>query len=147
MNRAADMRAAFDAAFARAPDEDAAAHLELLVVRAGAATFAIPQPQVAELHAHVRIVPVPTRCRELLGVAHVRGAIVPVYDLRAALEQATTAPPAWLLVLAGGRAAVAFDAFERHLRVPLGEAAAHSIIDLQAILARIAGTRTEEETT
>ena len=62
----------------------------------------------------------PSPAREFLGVAALRGGIVPVYSLRALLGDATgDERPRWLVVAGRERvAAFAFDGLEGYLRVP-----------------------------
>jgi hypothetical protein len=115
MNRAGDLRAEFDAAFARAPAEPAQ-FVELLAIRLGGEPYAISLADISAVHASLEIVPLPTASRELLGVAAIGAAIVPVYDLRALLRSKLDGAPRWTVVDKRGGAAYAFDGFEGSFR-------------------------------
>jgi chemotaxis signal transduction protein len=120
---AATLRAAFDAAFARAasaPAEDAVA---LLALRVGGAGVAVRVLETAGLMAARPIVPVPSRRPELLGVSGVRGAVVPIYSLARLLGRADDAAPRWIVLAAAGaeRVGLAVTTFDRHLVVPKAE--------------------------
>jgi chemotaxis signal transduction protein len=60
---------------------------------------------------------VPGPLPELLGIVGLRGAIVPVYDLRLLLGHTPAGPPRWLVLAAGGQVALAFDHLEGHIVV------------------------------
>lgn len=120
---AEDLRSSFDAAFAwpaRASRADAVA---LLALRVAGAPVAVRVLETAGIMQVRPIVPVPSRRAELLGVAGVRGALVPVYSLARLLGHADDDPPRWIVLAAvpGGRVGLAVATFERHLRVPAGE--------------------------
>jgi hypothetical protein len=149
------LQQAFDRGFADAP-APATAVADLLVVRVGDAATVLVQSQIAALHAGIRIMAMPSRCRELLGIANVRGAIVPVYDLRLALGHDAGGAPRWLVVATGSRAALAFDAFERHARTPAFAhdqlpptveiaGAVYPVVDVAVVLKRIAGRGAAKE--
>jgi purine-binding chemotaxis protein CheW len=59
----------------------------------------------------------------LLGVAGFRGALIPVYDLRALLGCSITGAPRWLALARGVPIAVAFDGMDGHLPVEPGTVA------------------------
>jgi purine-binding chemotaxis protein CheW len=112
------LRAEFDASFARAPaarpDEVA-----LLALRAGGEPVAVRVLEVAGLLPAGRVVPVPSRRPELLGIAGLRGAILPVYALGRLLGRSAD-EARWMLLcaVADERVAFAFEAFEGHVDVP-----------------------------
>lgn len=119
-----DLRSAFDAGFAypsRATERDAVA---LLALRVAGAPVAVRVLETGGLMPVRPIVPVPGRRPELLGVAGVRGALVPVYSLARLLGRAEDDPPRWIVLAAnaaGDRVGLAVATFERHLLVPSGE--------------------------
>lgn len=127
--RAAQLRAAFDRAFADAPPGAPVAMRELLRVRIAGEPFALALTEIATIHVDVKIVAVPATARELLGVISVRSQIVPAYDLRAVLGLACELPPRWLVVVRGAPAAFAFDGFDGLVRTaeePIAHSAALS---------------------
>jgi chemotaxis signal transduction protein len=151
--RADELRDAFDRGFAApiAPPEPA--HRDYLCIRVAGTPAAIALGDVASLHAGLRIVALPTRASELLGVAAIRAAIVPIYDLGIAFGTASTAATRWIAVVAGSAAGFAFEGFDGHLRVAERAIAAtaqadgrtrfllggqlRSVIDLRSVLAAI----------
>jgi len=114
--RAAALRAQFDRAFAEALAPAAPASRDFLRVRVDGEPFAIALTEIASLHAQLHVVAVPTRAPELLGIAAVRTALVPIYDLRIALGASATAPPRWTVLVRGAAAGFAFDGFDGHAR-------------------------------
>jgi chemotaxis signal transduction protein len=120
--RAGRLRADFDSMFAAPPPEPTPPQVDLLAIRCAEHGFALRLAQVVSVHTERKVVPVPTPVPELLGLAGVRGLVVPVYDLGALLGQAPNAAPRWLaLVRAPAPFAVGFELFERHLRVPTAD--------------------------
>ena len=119
-DRAAELREAFDRSFSLLPDTAPAETVSLLGVRVGATSYALQLSEITALFADTRIVPLPSVASEFLGVAALRGGIVPVYSLRALLGDATgDERPRWLVVAGRERvAAFAFDGLEGYLRVP-----------------------------
>ena len=113
-----ELRAAFARGFAAAPAPEAEPGIELLRIRLGDEPYAIILAECAGLHADLAIVPMPSPARALLGLAAVRAAIVPVYDLRAVLGATTGTRPRWLVI---GRDApvlgFAFEAFDGYVHV------------------------------
>lgn len=118
--RAAELRRRFDRSFAEPPRGRPAATVDLLAIRLGGEPCALPLAAVAGLFADKKFTRLPQAVPECLGIAGFRGSVVPVYDLRALLGGgAGGAPPRWLVVAAGSPVALAFDAFDGHLRMPL----------------------------
>ena len=116
-NRAAQLREAFDRAFAEAPRAAEGAMVELLAIRIAAMRCAIRLSDIRGIFPDKRITPVPSRRDELIGVASFRGAVIPVYGLQALLGVPGGTNPRWLVIAAAGNVALAFDELESHLRV------------------------------
>jgi purine-binding chemotaxis protein CheW len=118
LRSAADLRHAFDAAFA-APLAPQTTPLEtLLAIRVDGAPYAIRLAEIAGLFTAVRVEWVPTSMPALMGVTSVRGALVPVYDLRVLLG--TGAAPMespWMALVADRTIGLAFDETEGYTRV------------------------------
>lgn len=113
------IRRAFDEAFAAPPrvrDRDSES---LLAIRVAGEPFAIRVREIAGLVPPRKVVPLPTRLPELLGLAGIRGEIVPVYSLATLLGYRPTDGGARRLVLCGSKRpiALAFEALEGHLSV------------------------------
>lgn len=114
-DRALELQAAFDRGFAEALRGPRAATTDLLRVRLDGAPYVVRLSEVAALHVDLPICAVPTPARELLGVAAIRSALVPIYDLRALLGAPTTHAPRWCAVHT--TVGFAFDGFDGLLRV------------------------------
>lgn len=125
---AAALREAFDRTFAEAPAEGASLFEDFLAVRVAGDPYAIRLAELAGLHCDRKVVGLAGDDRGFLGIASLRGALVPVYDLGTLLGYASAAAtPRWLvLARAPSPLALAFDLFESHVRIPLGEPASPS---------------------
>lgn len=115
--RAEELRQAFDRSFAEAVTEEAPLE-DFLAIGVGTDPYAIRLAEISALLADKPITRLPSPVPELLGIAGFRGAIVPVYDLRALLGYSVASPPRWVTIIAGTPVALAFDAFDGHLRLP-----------------------------
>jgi chemotaxis signal transduction protein len=115
--RAAELRSAFDRAFAAPVRIDAAVRHDLLAVRVGSEPCAIRLADIAGIAADQNITRVPGSHAALLGIAAFRGTLLPAYNLRTLLGLAGKETPRWLVIAAAAPIALAFDAFEGHLRV------------------------------
>lgn len=116
-DRAQELRAAFDRAFADAPAAYAAPHVDLLRVHVAGAPYAIVLAEIAGLHADLRVAPMPSAAPELLGVVSVRNSIVPVYDLSAVVGVVRPRPRWLVLARCSPVLAFAFESFDGHARV------------------------------
>jgi chemotaxis signal transduction protein len=115
-----ELREAFDQSFARAPRPAEGDHEDLLLVRVGRAPYALRLRETLGLAKNRKIVPVPTGRSDVLGVAGIRGSVVPVYDLAILLGHSRDeAAPVWL-ALAGSPdpVALAFGGLEGFARTP-----------------------------
>jgi hypothetical protein len=114
-DRAAAMRAEFDRGFAQPrrverPDTD-----RLLALRVGGDPYALRMEEIASVAVDRRIVPLPGPLPEFAGIAGLRGAIVPVYDLARLLGYPGDGRARWLAVLSAAPVAVAFAAFDGYI--------------------------------
>jgi chemotaxis signal transduction protein len=117
--RGAELAAAFDRTFAEPVRTATDDRESLLGLRAGGEAYAVRLAEIGGLLRGLKIVAVPGPLPELLGVAGLRGGIVPIYSLRALLGYPPIAEsPTWI-VLAAGEVAVglAFEQLEGHLRI------------------------------
>lgn len=109
---------AFDRSFAVARPAAPPTPRDYLMIRVGGDPHAIALLDLAELVPLPRLTALPESPSECLGLAGVRGAAVPVYDLRILLGYAAGGEAApWLAILASARVAFAFDAVEGFLRL------------------------------
>ncbi|GIJ67114.1 hypothetical protein Voc01_020310 [Virgisporangium ochraceum] len=167
-DRLAALRHAFDSAFALPPpprDDDL---VDLLAVTADADALAVPLTAMAGLVADRAVTPLPGSPADLIGVAGLRGHLVPVYDLARILGSGRTRGPErtvrWMVLAAGSPTfAVAVDRVDGHLRVPRdaiaepidgrgpGGAVVHTgagarpVVDLAAVRHRVTARTAVEE--
>ncbi len=115
---AAQLRQAFDRSFAAAPLAAEVAMASFLAVGVGGDAYAIDLADVSGLFADKAITRLPSAAPGFLGLAGFRGAMVPVYDLGVLLGYPAQEAPRWLVLAAAQPVALAFGAFEQHLRLP-----------------------------
>lgn len=114
---AAQLRQAFDRSFAEPLHGATEPQEDFLAIRLGGDAHAIRLVDIANLLPLIALTRFPSPVPELLGITGFRGVIVPVYDLGALLGYAAQEPPRWLVFAAAGPVALAFEAFEGHLRL------------------------------
>ncbi len=119
--RAAELRHAFDRAFAQPIRLDMVAREDLLGIRVGEQPYAIRLSEIAGLHAGKKVTRVPGGNAALCGIAGFRGALLPVYDLHVLLGHCGGQTPRWLVVASAAPVALAFASFETQLRVARDE--------------------------
>lgn len=127
--QAAALREAFDRSFALPPAEAAPEHEDLLAIRVAGHPYTIRLRDITGIVARRTIVSVPATAPGLLGLAGIRGEVVPVFGLSSILGHAEPADaPPWM-VLCGTEQpiALAFSEVESYLRVP--KAALHAARD------------------
>jgi chemotaxis signal transduction protein len=122
--KAAELRNAFDRARALPFLSEVREQSEnLLALRVSGDAFAIRLSEISGLATDRKIVAVPSPIPELLGVAAIRGRLVPVYSLAALLGYSAPAAQGRWLVLCGTEEPVglAISDFEGYVRVPLSQ--------------------------
>jgi|HubBroStandDraft_2_1064218.scaffolds.fasta_scaffold298540_1 chemotaxis signal transduction protein len=114
-----DLRRAFDQGFSDLLEDAPRDSEELLAIRVGRDPYALKLTDLGGLGSSRKIVPLPTRNAALLGVAGVRGTLVPVYSLAVLLGYSTNAAsPRWFAVsLNPDPVALAFEEMEGFVRV------------------------------
>lgn len=120
------LRTEFDGAFALPASPPGERLDHLLAVRIGGDPYAVAVAEITGLHVDRLIVPVPSRVSAFLGLAGIRGEIVPVYGLDVMLGYRNPARTArWLALCKSGpfMLGLTFDEFERHLNLSLPQIA------------------------
>jgi chemotaxis signal transduction protein len=122
VSRAQALRRSFDAGFAEPPAAPGQDVEDLLLLRVGGDAQAVRLADVSGLLVDRRIVALPTSVPDLLGVAGLRGNLLPVWSLSTLLGYgAERATPRWLLLVGDGERrpllGLAFEHFDGHLRV------------------------------
>src|SRR6185312_2949550 len=117
------LRHAFDEAFRRAAHELADDRARLLRLRVGGDAYAFRLDEIASFAAARRIVPLASAVPGLLGLAGLRGTLVPVYSLAALLGRAADdEAPRWFVLCGGAEpVALAFARFEGYVETARGE--------------------------
>jgi len=110
------LRTAFDSAFAAAAQTQDSVRRELIAITLGGGLYALDLGDVAGIYSNKKITRIPSHAAGLLGIAGFRGVILPVYDLAVLIGLAPLEKPRWLAVASKTGVAVAFDAFDGHLR-------------------------------
>lgn len=109
-----ELRANFDATFAEpAPTTDAGSRLRTLRIKVGERRMVLLASQLAALFPERTLYALPGAPQNLLGVAEVRGGLVPVHCLRTLLGDPRNEDIGWIAVLRGEPSlALAFDTLE-----------------------------------
>lgn len=115
--RLLELRAGFDASFARAAEPPAAQRRGYLGIRLGDAPYALDLDEVAAVRKHVPVTPLPSEEPRLLGVAGFGGVLTAVYDLGALVGHAGEGEPTWFVLARGAPIAFAFQGLEGQLQV------------------------------
>jgi chemotaxis signal transduction protein len=118
---AALLRRRFDQTFAEPHPPPPAALVDLLAIRLGGRRHVLRQDQVSGLVARRPVIALPSSHPQLLGLAGVRGVLVPVFALAGLMGAEAPGERADWLVLCGHDEPVAF-AFQNldgYVRVPL----------------------------
>jgi purine-binding chemotaxis protein CheW len=114
----ATLRETFDRTFAEAPSVGGPLVHDLLHLKIESARYALRVTELSALMADTRITPMATPVSDLLGIAAIRGSMLPVYDFGALLGHAREPAPRWIAVAAGQTpVGLAFARLEGHLRV------------------------------
>ena len=116
--RVAQLRRAFDEAFATPAVKEGGDVISLVAIRLAGEPLALLADQILGVAKRRRIVPAPSRIPELMGLSGRRGALVPVFSLAALLGLARSEECSWL-ALAHREAPVAFalDEFEGQIEI------------------------------
>jgi purine-binding chemotaxis protein CheW len=114
---AAGLRLAFDRSFSDTTRVDIAVVETLLAVRVGSHPYVLRLTEVSGLFVDKKITWLPSPVSELLGIAAVRGKILPIYDLAMLLGCPRASAPRWLLVTADTLVGLAFEDFDGYLSV------------------------------
>jgi purine-binding chemotaxis protein CheW len=117
--RLGELRRAFDRSFAAPPPSRAAETLSLIVIRLAGERLVLRAGDIAGIARRKRLVPLPSRTPELLGLAGIRGVLVPVFNLAALLALPPCGgEPGWFaLAMREAPIALAFDEFDGQLEV------------------------------
>ena len=118
--KAAELRHAFDRSFALPPPQALQEVEGFLTIRVAGDPYAIRLREIAGMVAGRRVIPVPAIPLDLLGLAGIRGGVVPVFGLASILGYGQAAgSPRWMILCgAEDPIALAFSDFEGYLQLP-----------------------------
>jgi purine-binding chemotaxis protein CheW len=119
-NKAAKLRQAFDLSFALPPPPASQEVEDLLAIRVAGDPYAIRLCDIAGMVTGCKVVAVPAAAIDLLGLAGIRGDIVPVFGLASILGYSQPLEsPRWMILCGADESiALAFSDFEGYLRLP-----------------------------
>ena len=123
-NKALELRRVFDEERALPLGARSAEQAESLIsIRVSGHAYVVRTSEISGLVTDRKIVGFPTPVSELLGIAAVRGVLLPVYSLAGLLGYSAETEQTRWLALCGTHEplALAFSGFEGYLRVPLGQ--------------------------
>ena len=113
--RVTDLRSSFDGSFADARGSEEARE-KFLAVRAGGTRLAFRLLELSSVAVDRGVTPAPSPLPELVGIAGVRGRLVPVYSLSVLIGgERAGAPSRWLVLVADGQVGLAVDEFEGYV--------------------------------
>ncbi|MGC4061031.1 MAG: chemotaxis protein CheW [Aquabacterium sp.] len=115
---AEQLREVFDQGFAQAVVVDAARWQDFLQIRLDGQVHVLALDEVASLQPVNWVTPIPGPLPALIGLIGHKGETVPLYDLRILLGCPATVAPRWMVLSRQVNVALAFDAFDKHLRRP-----------------------------
>jgi chemotaxis signal transduction protein len=144
LDKAAALRRAFDESFARPPPARADDYERLLSLRIGAEGYAFRLGEVSGFVVARKTVPLASTVAGALGLAGIRGVLVPVYSLAALLGHGVDDEAARWFVLCGAPdpIALAFAEFDGYLEVPRLDLHAVSGLSDRRPVATVARTNT-----
>jgi chemotaxis signal transduction protein len=121
--RAHALRETFDRGFAHIPAAAGDAFEGVLAIRVCDEPYAVALEEVHGLFVDRKVVALPGRCSESMGITCLRTGIIAVYSLRAFLGYPPVETPARWLISTGERQpfALAFERFDSYARVPRSE--------------------------
>jgi chemotaxis signal transduction protein len=135
--RAAQMRADFDTAFAQPPQHSTAVLEDVLALRLGDERRLLRLRDIAGVIAHPLLTSVPSPAPALQGILGNRGSVVAAYDLCTLLGQPAEVPR-WLVISAAEpTVAVTFEQFEGYQRIDRDRADPGVIVEMPAIVEAI----------
>ena len=119
-NKAAELRQTFDHSFALPPLLKSAEVEDLLTIRVSGDPYAIRLLDITEILTGHKIIALPAVTPGLLGLAGIRGGILPVFGLSSILGYGPESEsPRWMILCGAEEPiALAFSDFEGYLRLP-----------------------------
>jgi purine-binding chemotaxis protein CheW len=128
--RLAELRSGFDTAFARPSAEVVKDSVGLLLIRLGTERYALRVTELSDVVPACKVVPLPGSRPELLGIAGVRGRLVPVYSLGALVGRPTSASWSWIAICGNEESlGLTFDVLEAYVQVASADLVAATSAD------------------
>ncbi len=126
-----DMRVRFDRGFAAAPVARDEAVESFLAVKIGSEGYALRLGDMTGFAAARKIVPLPSPVAEMLGLAGIRGVVVPVFSLAALIGYPRVdESPRWFVLCGTAEPlALGFDDFDGYLELPRSDVSVAADVD------------------
>lgn len=124
-----ELRNTFDRSYSLPPSSPGTEQIEnMLAVRLSGNPYAIRVSEITGLASDKKTVAVPSPIPELLGVAGIRGSLIPIYSLAALLGYTRDMGPARWLALYGtaDEVGLGFSDMEGYIQVPVAQVYAAS---------------------
>jgi len=134
-----ELRSAFDRGFAEPHPPLRRDSLALIALSIAGAAYAIKLDQIATIHADIRVGPVPSKKRGLVGLATIRNVIVPVHDLGVVLgHRMVPVAGRWIVVGQGDvPRAWAFDQLDGQVRIEPPEGGLAGLVEIAGRARRV----------
>lgn len=119
-----ELRNTFDRSYSLPPSSPGTEQIEnMLAVRLSGNPYAIRVTEITGLASDKKTVAIPSPIAELLGVAGIRGSLIPIYSLAALLGYTRDMGPARWLALCGtgDEIGLGFSDLEGYIRVPVAQ--------------------------
>ena len=112
------LKRSFDQSFAEAPPAEPEHDESFLSIRVASQPYAVRLSETSGVYVDRKVVGLPSRATELLGMAGFRGTVIPVFDLGACLGYGLSVEVGRWMLLVGQNEIIGlvFQEFDGHLR-------------------------------
>ena len=117
--RLEQLKQSFDQSFAEAPQAEPEPVESFLSIRVASHAYAVRLSETSGLYVDRKVVGLPSRATELLGMAGFRGTVIPVFDLATCLGYVPSGEVGRWMLLVGKNEVIglAFQEFDGHRRI------------------------------
>jgi chemotaxis signal transduction protein len=108
------LRHHFDHAFTVPVAGQAAPQVKVLSIGIRGRPFSLALQELRGVHRCPKLTALPSRMPEMIGIAGIRGVLIPVYDLGALIGLPARSEHAWIALAANQGVGFAFDEYQSH---------------------------------